>query len=141
MALQFLDANIIIRHVTKDSPKLSQQAYDILQQVELGTLLVTTCESIITECVYVLSSKHIYRFTRPQIKMALDIILSFKGLKLPHKRVYRRALQLYVASAIDFPDALAIAHMERQKISAIYSFDEDFDNIAGIKRRITVKAM
>lgn len=135
MMLRFLDANIIIRYVTKDNQQLSQKAYQILQQIEAGTVTVTTCESIITECVQVLSSKRLYHFTREQVKTVLGILLSLKHLKLTHKNMYKRALEIYAASALDFPDALAIAHMERQRISDIYSFDTDFDRVASVKRR------
>lgn len=134
MALRFLDANIIIRHVTRGNEKLSRKAYRILEQIENGSACATTCESVIAECVYVLSSRSLYRFTREQVKTALMVILSFRGLKLPYKRVYQQALELYAASRIDFTDALAVAHMERQKITDIYSFDTDFDHFSGIKR-------
>ena len=135
MTLRFLDANIIIRHVTQDNQKLSEQAYQILKRIEAGTLTVTTCESILTECVFVLSSKHLYHVTRVKVKAALDLILSLKGLKIQHKQTYRRALEIYAATKLDFPDALALAHMERERITEILSFDEDFDAITGIKRR------
>ena len=135
MAIQFLDANIIIRHLTKDNEALSKKAHQILKRIETGAVSVTTCESIISECVYVLSSPKLYNFTRDQIKTALGVIVSFKGLKLPHKRVYQKALELYAASQLDFSDALAIAHMQRQQITDIYSFDTDFDRVASVKRR------
>jgi predicted nucleic acid-binding protein len=134
MALRFLDTNIIIRHVTKDNEQLSQKAARILRQVEAGAITVTTCEAVLAECVNVLSSKRLYHFTRQQIKTALDVVVALKGLKLPHKNTYKRALAIYASSSLDFADALAIAHMERQKITEIYSFDTDFDRPAGIKR-------
>lgn len=135
MARCYLDTNIIIRYLTQDNAQLSAKARRILTPIKEGSLSATTCESIISECVYVLASQHLYRLPRPRIKALLSVILSFKGLKLPHKRTYRRALELYAASTLDFPDALAVAHMERQKITDIYSFDKDFDGIAGIHRR------
>lgn len=135
MALRFLDANIIIRHITKDNEVLSKKAYQILKRIEAGTLTATMCESILTECVFVLSSRNLYDLPREKIKTALDLILSLRGLKLPHKKTYRRALEIYASTNLDFPDALAVAHMERLGLTEILSFDEDFDTLTGITRR------
>lgn len=44
------------------------------------------------------------------------------------------ALELYAAHDLDFEDALAVAHMERQDIAEIYSYDRDFDGVAQVGR-------
>lgn len=138
MHIRFLDANIIIRCVTQDDPVLAKKAQAILQQVKNSSVLVTTCESILTECVYVLSSKRLYNLPRADVAAILKVILSFRGLRLSHKKTFERALNLYASSSMDFADTLAVAHMERLKITDIYSFDKDFDAMAGIKRRISI---
>jgi predicted nucleic acid-binding protein len=135
MSILFLDANIIVRHVTKDSTALSKKARNILRQVEAGSLEVTTSETVLAECVFVLSSKTLYNFSRDDIKTVLLTILSFKGLKLPHKQMYRNAIDIYASSNIDFIDAVAVAHMRRLNIKTILSFDRHFDTIAGIVRK------
>jgi len=96
--------------------------------------LVSTCESVFSECVYILSSKRLYHLPRADVAAILKVVLSFHGLKILHKKTYLRALNLYAASTMDFPDTLAVAHMERQKIKDIYSFDTDFDGVTGIRR-------
>jgi predicted nucleic acid-binding protein len=48
-----------------------------------------------------------------------------------HKRQLLRALDLYSSNNIDFEDALSVAIMERQAITDIYTYDEDFDRIQG----------
>jgi predicted nucleic acid-binding protein len=48
--------------------------------------------------------------------------------------MYLRALDLYAAHSIDFEDALIVAQMERQRITDIYSYDQDFGSVAGITR-------
>lgn len=131
----FLDTNVIIRYVTQDEPTLAKKAQAILKRVKEGSLRVTTCESIVSECVYILSSKRLYHLPRPHIAAILKVILAFQGLKLTHKKTYVRALNLYASSSLDFEDTLAVAHMERQHITDIYSFDRDFDKVEGVKRR------
>jgi predicted nucleic acid-binding protein len=48
--------------------------------------------------------------------------------------MYLRALDLYATHPIDFEDALTIAHMERQKIKEVYTYDREFDDVTTIKR-------
>lgn len=133
--MNFLDTNIIIRYLTRDDPDQSTKARMLLEDIQTKRLTVTTCEGVIVEVVQVFSSKVLYNLPREQIKSHLFNILNLTGLKLPHKRTYLRALELYVLYRfLDFVDALNIAYMERQKISQIFTFDRDFDKIPGIKR-------
>ena len=133
--MDFLDTNIIIRYLTQDDPGQAEKARKLLQRAEAKELTLTTCEGVIVEIVQVLSSRVLYNLPRDEIKKYLVNILSLSRLKLPHKRAYFRALDLYAAHGfLDFVDALNIAHMERQKISTIFTFDQDFDKIPGVKR-------
>ena len=46
-----------------------------------------------------------------------------------------RALELYAThTALDFEDALTVAHMQRLKITELASYDSDFDAIPGVRR-------
>lgn len=131
----FLDANIVLRYLTQDNPDQAARAYALLQQVEAGTLVVTTSEAVIAEIVHVLSSKALYNVPRDEIRTRLTAFIMLKGLKIQHKRTYLRALDVYVGTNIDFVDALSIAQMERTKMITILSFDRDFDRIPGIARQ------
>ena len=136
MDLPFVDTNIIIRYLTQDDPDQAARAKQVLDQVAAGTLLVTTSETIIGELVFVLSSPRLYDLPRDEIRDHLTAILCMRGLRVPHKRMYLRALELYATTPrLDFADALAIAHMERSKLTTILSFDTDFDGIPGLTRR------
>ena len=35
---------------------------------------------------------------------------------------------------MDFENCLALAHMERQQLKEIYSYDQDFDQVAHVER-------
>jgi predicted nucleic acid-binding protein len=133
--LDHLDTNVFIRHITQDDPQMAQQARSLFKQLEAGQATATTCEGVIVEAVQVLSSRALYNLPRPQIRQHLSNLLSLKGLRLPRKRVYLRALDLYATSNLDFVDALIVAHMERDRSSVIISFDQDFDRISQISRR------
>ena len=90
---------------------------------------------MIAEVVYVLSSKRTYNLPRDQIRARLYPLISLQGLRLPQRRTVLRALDLYVAYEIDFEDALIVAHMERQTIRDLYSYDRDFDQVPGVNRQ------
>ena len=89
-----------------------------------------------TEVVYVLSSRRApYKLSRAEIRERLAPILTIRGLRLPQKRVYIEALDIYVSfPSLDFEDALAVAHMKRQGIEEIVSYDRDSDRVEEIQR-------
>jgi len=77
-----------------------------------------------------------HRMTRKEVVARLRPLLHLPGLKLSYHTAYLRALEIYTTYRIDFEDALSKAHMERQKITDIYSYDKDFDQVAEIMRTI-----
>lgn len=133
--MQFIDTNILIRHLTLDDAKKARACYELLQKAQRNEISLTTAEAVITEVVYVLSSsRQIYHLPPEKIRELLYPILSLPGLKIPNRKTYLRALDLYATYPLDFEDAVVVAHMERQKIKEVYSYDRGFDQVPGIKR-------
>lgn len=130
----FLDTNVFIRYLTQDDPDKAARAYALLQAVEQGERLVTTCEAVIAEGVYILASKALYNVPRPLIARRIGAILDLRGFRLANKTVYRRALDRFAATNLDFTDCLIVARMEQAKLTKLRSFDRSFDTIAGITR-------
>jgi predicted nucleic acid-binding protein len=134
--MDFLDTNVIIRYLTQDHPQQAQQAYQYLQLLGTESVTARTSEGVLVEVVQVLSSKVLYDLPRADIQRLLSPIIRLPGLKLPYKRTYLGALNLYVQYPfLDFVDALNVAHMQRLKIPIITSFDRDFDRVPGITRQ------
>ena len=134
--MTFLDTNVILRYLIRDDDAKAQACYELFRRAQKGEEELTTCEAIVAEAVYVLSSPRLpYRLNHEEIRARLLPILTLRGLKLPHKRVCLRALDLHASSGfLDFEDALAVAHMERRGIAEIVSYDRDFDRVAGVRR-------
>ncbi len=133
--MRFLDANIVLRYLTKDDAAKAAACFDLLQRVNAGEEEITTCEVILHEVLYVLSSHAHYKLSHEEASARLRPLLTMRGLRLPQKQVYLRALDLYASSpSLDFGDALAVAHMENQGIHEIFSYDSDFDLIPGVRR-------
>jgi predicted nucleic acid-binding protein len=132
--MQFIDANVFIRHLTRDDPKKAQACLELFQQAQKKEITLITSESVIAEVVYVLSSKRLYNLPREEIRKLLYPLLSLPGLKLTNRKTHLHALDLYATYPLDFEDALTVAQMKRRKISEIYSYDRHFDQVAGITR-------
>ena len=134
MANHYLDTNLIIRYLTRDNLDQATRAYHVFQQLETGQQTAVMCEGVLVEAVQVLSSKRLYNVPRQDIRTHLSTIIQLQGLKLPNKRTYLRALDLYASTTLDFVDVLIVAHMERSKIRSVLSFDHGFANLPGITR-------
>ena len=134
--MRFLDTNVILRYLTRDDEAKAKACYELFQRVQRGEEELATCEAIVAEVIYVLSSPRLpYRLSHEQIRARLLPILTLRGLKLPQKRVCLQALDLYASyPSVDFEDALAVAHMEQRGITGIVSYDRDFDRVAGLRR-------
>jgi len=133
--MQFVDTNIFLRHLTGDDPDKAQACFELFRKVQTGQVTLTTSEIVIAEVVYVLSSTQGgYGLSPAEIRQRLYPLLSLRGLKLPHRRMYLRALDLYASHPIDFEDAVIAAHMERQKLSELYSYDRHFDRLPQLAR-------
>ena len=129
-----LDTNVIIRYLTKDNADHARQAYELLQEVDAGKRTMLLPEGVLVEIVQVLSSKQLYNVARGTIRERLRAILSMPGIRLPNKRSYLQALDLYVDySRLSFVDALCIAHAQRSEGGVVVSFDEGYKNLPGVK--------
>ena len=132
--MQFVDTNIFIRVLAKDDPVKSDRCFELFKKAELGDIELHTSESIISEMVYVLQSKRLYNLERVLIAKKLAVILTIRGLKIPHKTILISALNLYAQNNIDFEDAILISYTLYSKSKEIYSYDRGIGKIQGIKR-------
>lgn len=130
--MRFLDANAILRYLTRDHPEHSARAYAFLRRVEVGEIDVTITEAVLAEVVHVLSSKMLYNVPRAVIQDQLVALLTLKGMRLRAKGIYIRALDIYATTNVDFVDALLAAHVEQTKDATLVSFDRDYDKIASV---------
>lgn len=132
--MRFLDANVILRYLTRDHPDHSERAYALLQRVETGEITATITEAVLAEVVHVLSSKALYNVPRTEIRDRLVATFTLKGMRLRAKGTYIRALDMYATTNLDFVDALLVAQVERTKDATLVSFDRDYDKIATVQR-------
>jgi predicted nucleic acid-binding protein len=135
MAIEFLDANVILRYILQDHPDFSPRANQFFADLSSGKIELFASEAVITEVVHVLGSPALYALPRTTIRNHLQTILGWPTLDIPQRSSILRALDIYAMLNIDFVDALTVAHMEREKINSVVSFDRDFDKVKSITRR------
>lgn len=133
--MRFLDANVFIRAIAGDDPSKASTSAALFLRAEQGQENLTTCEAVIAEVVYVLSSRGNYGYSHDQVRIRFAPLLRLRGLRIPGKDLYLRALDVYANHpSLDFEDALIVAHMEHAGIEELVSYDRDFDRLSGLVR-------
>ncbi|MCL5025205.1 MAG: PIN domain-containing protein [Chloroflexi bacterium] len=132
MKPQFLDTNIILRHLLEDHPEQSPRATAYLQRVENGEIELRTADTVVFEAVFTLQ-RH-YRQPKERIREAVLPLIELPGIILPGKRRFRRVFDLYVDLNLSFADAYHAVLMEHLRLDEIITFDRGFDRVGGVKR-------
>jgi predicted nucleic acid-binding protein len=135
MTTAFVDADVIVRLISGDDPAKQSAAAALFQHVERGTLQVTTPPTTLADCLYVLCSPRLYKFSRAEAVARLLTLVKLPHFRLGERRTLIRALELYASTNIDFGDALIAASMFDSGASVVYSYDEHFDRLPGIIRQ------
>lgn len=134
MEYAFLDANVILRYLLRDDETKAQHCLALLERAERREITLRTTDLVVAELVWVLESAVTYNLPRETIRDLLLPVILLPGLRLPGKKLYRQIFDLYVDHGIDFIDAYNAVHMQKQGLTRIYSYDSDFDRIAGVSR-------
>jgi len=131
-----IDANVILRYVLEDDPRLFAKAREILLGVQSGHTVVICDPVNLAEVVWVLES--FYKLTNEQICEGLLPIINPEGFILPDKEHYLLALRLFAGGVKSFGDACACAAALRDCDGRLYSFDAKLSNVPGIARSESV---
>jgi predicted nucleic acid-binding protein len=137
--MRFVDTNIFLRYlvqpVTDIDRARAEACQALFERVGNGTEEITTSEVVLAEIAYVLSSPRQYGVTPAGIAARLKPIITLPGLKLPQKRLYLRALDIYAShTGLDFEDAVSAAIVEGMQPAELYSYDTDFDRVPSVTR-------
>ena len=115
--MRFIDSNIFLRHLLKDHSEQSPACFALIRDIEQGREQVWTTDLVVSEIVFVLSSKKLYNLDRERIRELLLPLIELPGIKLPQKRLYRRVFELYTTQPIDYVDAFNAACLEHQPVT------------------------
>jgi predicted nucleic acid-binding protein len=124
----FVDANVLVRHVTGDPPAQARRATRYLEDAD--ELLLP--DLILAEVAYVLES--FYEVARVQVASTLRAILAFPPIRVIDGELLQRAVEVYEVHRLDFADAYLVASAERTGVGVIASFDRSIDRVGTVRR-------
>jgi predicted nucleic acid-binding protein len=124
----FVDANVLVRHLTGDPPDQARRATDYLASA--ADLLLP--DLILAEVAYVLES--FYEVPRTGVARSLRAVLAFPSIRVVDGELLHRAVEIYEVHRLDFADAYLVASAERAGVNAIASFDRSIDRVGSIQR-------
>jgi predicted nucleic acid-binding protein len=127
-----VDANVILRFLTREPAEMAGQALALFTAVQDGEISLILEEIVLAEVVWVLSSY--YKYSPDKVSSVLQELVNFPGIECEHKTTILIALRIFASKNMDFADAMIAAHMVRKGIDSIYSFDTHFDHLPGITR-------
>lgn len=128
----YVDANVILRFLTKDPPDLASRSRALFKAVEQGTQTLVLDEIILAEVVWVLQS--FYGYPAGDIYRVMQDLLVREGIEADDKPGLLDALRLFAEKGVDFADALTAVNMVRHGVREIYSFDTHFDRLPEVAR-------
>lgn len=128
----WLDANVILRHLTGDPPEMAEAALAALTEAEKGRAELHVLQVTVAEVVWVLESY--YGHGREAIGETVAAFLEADGLVVEEADRLQVALALYRSEDVDFADAIVAAAARGDGPPAVCSFDRDFERVAGLER-------
>jgi len=121
------DTNIIVRYLVKDNITLYTKAKDFFDKVKEGSEKAVILESVIAECIYVLTK--IYHAPKDKASNSLIDILHYKGIANDDQKELIRALTLFSERNIDIVDCILCAKAVGSGDN-LFSFDEELNKLA-----------
>jgi predicted nucleic acid-binding protein len=136
--LIFIDANYFIRaiasSVTPNDQVMAEQARALFRRIAASEVDAMTSEAVIAEVVFILSSPRHLNYPPGVVSDRLRPFLQLTNLYLAQKRLYLRALDLYVSyPRLRFVDSLCAAYAEQPGME-LASFDGGFERVPDLVR-------
>jgi predicted nucleic acid-binding protein len=130
MKRALIDANVILRYLTKDPPEMAEAALKTFRDAKNGKVFLLVTNLTVAEVVWVLES--FYRYSKNQIAETLTEFLLCDGLEMESLDLLIEALVLYQEKNLDFADAFLVVTALKRGTPTIYSFDAHLNRVDGI---------
>jgi predicted nucleic acid-binding protein len=124
----FVDRNILVRHLTGDTPDMAQRATRYLAS-ERHLLLANL---IVAETVDVLES--FYEAPRSGVAEAIRSLIAFDSVVCVDPALLLRAVEVYETDRLDFAEAYLVACAETTEVGRVASFDQAIDRVDTVER-------
>ncbi len=120
------DTNTIVRYLVADDPALHEKAKEFFDRVKRGGEKAFILESVIAECVYVLTK--IYQVPRANTAGSLIDLLHYPGIVNDDRQELIRALSLFSEKGLDIVDCILYAKAASGGDS-LFTFDEALNKL------------
>ncbi|MHB8791505.1 MAG: PIN domain-containing protein [Desulfobulbaceae bacterium] len=120
------DTNAILRYLLKDNPVQFKQASEYFESVRSGKEKALLLESVLVECVYVLTK--FYKVPKEEATGSLAALLRYKGFVNSDKDIFLEALALFTQENVDLVDCVLIATAGRNNIP-MFTFDKKLNKL------------
>jgi predicted nucleic acid-binding protein len=122
----WVDANVLLRYITKDVPEQARRAQRLMRRAEDGELVLHVPNVVIAEVVWVLGSY--YEFGPGQIADTVRALVSADGMAVDDADLVLEALRVMEHAGVSFADAF-LAATARQRGQPLATFDRDFQRL------------
>lgn len=126
------DTNVVVRYLVKDDIELYKQAKTFFDRVKTGEERAMILESVIAECVYVLTK--IYKAPKEKTADSLKNLLRYRGIVNEDRADLIRALTTFAERPLGIVDCILYAKAKSADMS-LFTFDEDLNKLASNRRR------
>lgn len=120
------DTNVVVRYLIGDDPVSYAKAKEFFDRVKDGDVKAVILESVIAECVYVLTK--IYRVPKQRAAASLIDVMRYRGIANEDRQELIRALSLYSEHGVDIVDAILCAKAEAGE--DLVTFDAGLSRLA-----------
>ena len=130
----FLNTSVIVRYLTNDHPEMSDQATQIIEEVDE----LTITEGILGETAFVLTS--VYGKSRPEVVDSLTDLVQRDNISvyaMDKNLVLEGLMMCRPSGRVSIADAMIWAAARTDRATAIYTFDRRFPG-DGIEIRQTL---
>jgi predicted nucleic-acid-binding protein len=121
------DTNTIVRYLIADDPTLHAKAKSFFDRVKDGSVRAVILESVIAECIYVLTK--IYNVPRDRAAGSLTDVLRYKGISNDDQHELIGALSLFSERALDIVDCILCAKAVASR-HHLFTFDAALNKLA-----------
>jgi len=126
--IAFVDATILVRHLTGDPAELAARATAFLYEAD--QLLLT--DVVAAETVSLLES--FYEAPRDAIARVMRSLLAFETVECIDAALLLRAVEVYENEHIDFAEAYLVACADTTGVGRVVSFDQSIDGVSTVDR-------
>lgn len=116
------DTNTIIRYLIKNDANQYLVAEEFFSKVMNGEEKVLILESVLVECIYVLTK--IYKVPKEEASICLIELLHYKGIQNRDRNELITALKLFSEKNMDIVDCILCTRAKKNDF-ALFTFDKD----------------